>query len=167
MISVLFARRDSIYKQLDCDVWDQDRDVRNYQGTGPVICHPPCRLWGRMAHWTTNVDQMEHLWPWWCVDLIDKYGGVLEHPITSKVWKRINPTTVVDQFWWGHRAEKRTGLYIKGVIPPIPFSMERPSYCVHNSKNQIGTTRQRPEITKAEREHTPVDFAKWLIECVS
>jgi len=173
MISVLFARRDSIYKQLGCDVWDQDRDVRNYKGTGPVICHPPCRLWGRLRWAVNEHDPMENLWPWYCIDLIDAYGGVLEHPITSKVWKRIKPTTVVDQFWYGHRAQKRTGLYINGIIPPIPFSLSTPTWCVGansalaKKRMAAGTGRGwiPKSVSKKEAEATPVEFARWLIEC--
>ena len=51
MIAVLFARNDSRYKQLEgYDVYDIDRDARNYNGTNPVIAHPPCRAWGRLSH---------------------------------------------------------------------------------------------------------------------
>lgn len=48
-ISVLFARRDSVYKQFeDFDVWDIDRDARPWLGGTPVIAHPPCHAWGRL-----------------------------------------------------------------------------------------------------------------------
>jgi len=44
-----FARPDSIYKSLPgCDVFDLARDARTYNGSYPVIAHPPCRAWGRL-----------------------------------------------------------------------------------------------------------------------
>lgn len=33
-IAILFARSDSIYHQLDADVWDEDRDARQFPGAG-------------------------------------------------------------------------------------------------------------------------------------
>ena len=40
MIGVLFARQDSRYKQLEgYDVYDIDRDARNFNGDYPVIAH--------------------------------------------------------------------------------------------------------------------------------
>jgi len=46
--AVLFARADSIYKQLDCDVWDQERDALRWPGGASIVAHPPCRSWGRL-----------------------------------------------------------------------------------------------------------------------
>lgn len=48
-IAVLFARADSIYREIDgCDVWDFARDARKWPGGSQVIAHPPCRAWGRL-----------------------------------------------------------------------------------------------------------------------
>jgi hypothetical protein len=50
-VAVLFARSDSIYKEFQgVDVWDKERDARNWPGGCPVIAHPPCRTWGAMSH---------------------------------------------------------------------------------------------------------------------
>jgi hypothetical protein len=45
-ISVLFCRKDSIYKTLNIDVWDKDRDARNFDSENVIIAHPPCWSWG-------------------------------------------------------------------------------------------------------------------------
>jgi hypothetical protein len=46
-VAILFARKDSIYKTMPgCDVWDIDRDARNWPGGAPIVGHPPCRAWG-------------------------------------------------------------------------------------------------------------------------
>ena len=150
----MFARKDSVYKELGCDVWDVDRDVRQYKGSNPVICHPPCRAFGLLG-WRSNHTQEELSWPFWCAQLVLNNGGVLEHPITSKLWKAIKPTLVIDQHWFGHKAQKRTGLLINGTIPPFPLVLGDAPYKLIDEKN----------VSRAEREHTPPDFARWLIEC--
>lgn len=157
-VDVLFARKDSIYKTFpECDVWDAERDVRNYKPTGrPVICHPPCRAWGVLRHFATNADPIEAMWPWWCKDLVDQYGGVIEHPATSLFFKKVKGY-FVDQWWWGHPYRKRTGLYLNGYIPPVPFKLGKPA----ESYQDLGQTDRQ-----YKREHTPPDFAKWLIEAV-
>ena len=70
----------------------------------------------------------------------------------------------MDQDWWGHRAEKRTRLYVVGCepqdVPPMPMRLEEPTHVVQSRKRHD----HRPHITKAEREHTPMEFAIWLCE---
>lgn len=174
--AVLFAREDSVYKTIpNCDVWDAQRDATKWRGNGPVIAHPPCRAWGRLRQFS-NPDPGEKELAIWAIKQVQDWGGVLEHPYGSTLWKVANLprpgqtdcyggwTLPVFQFWWGHRAEKATWLYIVGVspskIPPIPLVMGEPTHVVQTRK-RIG---YRPHITKAEREHTPANFALWLIE---
>lgn len=105
-------------------------------------------------------------------------GGVVEHPAESSLWKHcgiyLNGTRddfggfaiLVQQWWWGHRAHKWTRLYFCGVehgqLPEIPYKIgEAPAVIASSRKRQAG--RYRPEVTKAEREHTPPELAKWLI----
>jgi len=175
-VAVLFARRDSIYKMLDgVDVWDIDRDARTWPGGCPVIAHPPCRAWGRLRHFAKPLPGEREL-ALWAVEQIRRWGGVLEHPAASQLWPAAGLPAVghrdefsgwtfgVQQWWFGHRAAKATRLYIVGCepkrLPPIPFRLGEPSHVVQSSK-RIG---HRPHISKAEREHTPLAFAEWLIE---
>lgn len=174
-VSVLFARQDSVYKSMDgCDVWDIERDALNWHGGIPVVAHPPCRAWGRLRHFA-NPRPGERELALWAVDMVRRWGGVLEHPATSLLWKE-KPlprpgavdewggyTVPVCQWWWGHRAEKATWLYICGVapknLPPMPIKLGEPTHVIQSRKR----TDYRPHVSKAEREHTPPDFAAWLV----
>ncbi len=177
MVSVLFARSDSNYKSLpDVDVWDVERDARTWPGGTPVVAHPPCRAWGRLRHFAKpRVDEKELALI--AVELVRKYGGVLEHPAGSTLWLAAGLpapglgcdefggwTLGVYQYWWGHRAEKASLLYICGCkpfdIPPVPLRLGYPTHVVQSRKRQ----GHLPHISKAEREHTPIEFAKWLCE---
>ena len=65
MVPVLFARRDSIYKIMaDCDVWDIDRDARNYHGSAAIVAHPPCRAWGRLRQFANPRPDEKQLALW-------------------------------------------------------------------------------------------------------
>lgn len=179
MIAVLFARKDSIYKTFpDCDVYDEDRDARTFDGGMPVVAHPPCRAWGSLSHFAKPRIAEKRLAPW-AVGIVRRYGGVLEHPMHSRLWnysKLPSPgkrdawggfTLPIDQDWFGHRAEKATKLYIVGIeprdIPIIPIKLEEPAYVV-SSSCRLGHPAYRLQLRKPEREHTPIDLAMWLVE---
>lgn len=113
------------------------------------------------------------------VDTVRRVGGVLEHPAQSSLWgvaglprpgckpdKFGGWTFPIVQFWFGHRAMKATWLYIVGVspagVPIIPLVLgDAPRVIAQNHKRK---TTRRPEVTDREREATPVDLAKWLLE---
>lgn len=175
-VAVLFARADSCYKALPgCDVWDAERDARRWPGGCPVVAHPPCRAWGRLRHFAKPRPDEKAL-ALWAVEQVRKFGGVLEHPASSTLWPAAELPTPgsrdqwggwtlpIRQHWWGHRAEKATLLYIVGCepanVPPLPYRMDEPTHVVQSRKR----TGYRPHITKAEREHTPPELAKWLAE---
>ena len=175
-VAVLFARADSTYKALpDCDVWDADRDARRWPGGCPVVAHPPCRAWGRLRTFARpRPDEMNLARL--AVALVREFGGVLEHPAGSTLWKAQKLprpgerdqyggwTLEAPQKWWGHKAEKATWFYVVGCepsdIPPLPYVMGEAAYVVQSRKRHD----YRPHITKAEREHTPPQLAEWLVE---
>lgn len=181
MVAVLFARYDSVYKQLlGCDVYDKERNALSYPGGLPVIAHPPCRAWGQLRAFAKPEPGEKEL-SLWAVDQVRKYGGILEHPRGSTLWAAKNLphpetgkdvfggyTIQVSQFWWGHRAEKKTWLYIVGSerpnLPRMPLRLGEASHVVGLSRKK---RRRRPHIGKAEREHTPKEFAEWLIKAVN
>lgn len=165
-VSVLFARSDSCYFELVGDVWDEARDARGYVGSSSVIAHPPCRGWGRLSHISIATGEEKAL-GLFAVDQVRRCGGVLEHPWSSKLWKAAGLprpsdgvdswggfTVLLDQGWFGHAAPKPTWVYVCGIaksaMPGLPVKLHRAE----------GRTLELPV---AQREATPIDFAKWLV----
>lgn len=174
-VAVLFARCDSINKTLPgCDVWDADRNALNWPGGCPVVAHPPCRAWGQLRHFAKPFPGEKEL-AIWAVAAVRENGGVLEHPARSTLWREAELpepgerdewggwTLSAPQFWWGHRANKSTRLYIVGCepgdIPTVPLVLGE-STCVVETRKRLA---RRPSITRPEREATPRDFALWLV----
>src|SRR3990167_7122777 len=177
-VAILFARRDSIYKTLDgCDVWDADRDARNFPGGMPVVAHPPCRAWGRLAHFANPAEGEKELAPW-AVEQVRKCCGVLEHPEQSRLWASCGLplgatrdtfgfTLSVDQRWWGHRATKATWLYVCGVeprnVPEMPLRIDEGTHCIMCDRRGASRNRWKQCLPTSEREATPPAFARWLL----
>ncbi|WP_205710725.1 hypothetical protein [Hydrogenophaga crocea] len=186
-VAVLFARADSVYKTLpSVDVWDIERDARKWPGGCPVVAHPPCRAWGRLRAFARPRPDEKDL-ARWAVAQVREWGGVLEHPESSQLWvdqelprgqKRDEFggwTLPIHQWWWGHRAQKRTWLYIVGIepqdIPAIPLRLGKSDCRIRLDKRRPDGTHIRkgdpdyqPLLGDAEREHTPPDLAYWLVE---
>lgn len=179
-VAALFVRADSTYKTMPgVDPWDEQRDARRWPGGTPLVAHPPCRLWAKLRQFAKSSDPLaERALAVQAVQAVQEFGGVLEHPAESTLWLHCGlplPGRAPDRFggWtaeirqcdWGHKAEKRTWLYIVGVhpddLPPLPPSSEP----VAVIKPQRGIPRDgRKIVTKAEREHTPPALAQWLVE---
>lgn len=187
MVTVLFARRDSVYKKLPgIDVWDIERDARLWPGGTPVIAHPPCRAWGRLRHFAKpRCDEKELAR--YAVRQVRQFGGVLEHPSASTLWTvdgLPKPghrddcggwTLGITQHWFGHRAEKATWLYIVGCepsqTPQIQMLLGDATHVISQrhrladgSRLKKGMPGWRPETSKNERERTPYKLAVWLVE---
>ncbi len=169
-ITALFVRSDSIYKSLPgVDCFDIDRDARTWSGGTPVVAHPPCRAWGQFAMFA-NPREGEKDLALWAIEQVQKWGGVLEHPYNSSLWKVVSGggwMLPIHQHWFGHRAEKKTKLYIVGCeptgIPEMPLSLDYPTHVIGDS-GRVALGNKRPEVSKAEREHTPPLLAEWLVE---
>lgn len=182
LVAVLFARSDSVYKRLPgCDVWDIDRDARHYSGCLPVVAHPPCRAWAGLRHMAKPRPDEKEL-ALFAVAQVRRCGGVLEHPARSTLWQAAGLplpgsrddsggfTFAVCQSDFGHKAKKATWLYVCGIepsaLPVLPIRLGEASHILGTSgRRQDGTrSNRRLEISKIEREATPVDFAAWLYE---
>lgn len=147
------------------------------------MAHPPCRGWGGLSHMAKPRHGEKDL-ARWAVAQIREFGGVLEHPKKSKLWAdqslpepgqrdRFGGFTLpIFQSWFGHRAEKATFLYVIGVepreVPDMPMILGEASHVVSSSRRWYrGHQNLKPWITHAEREHTPPDLAKWLVQLAS
>ena len=174
-ISVLYVREDSRYKEYNVDCWDIKRNAFNYSGSNVIIAHPPCRAFSKLKAFSKH-PPIEKEYAYRCVDLIRKNGGILEHPRHSSLWQEKKLplpgktdvfggyTICINQSWFGHKAEKKTFLYICGIsinkLPPVPISFDAITHQVGSSKKENG----KKEVSISERELTPVKLIDWLIE---
>jgi hypothetical protein len=138
MIAALYVAKNGCYYGLpDVDPWPEERDARLYAGPWPVVAHPPCSRWCRLA------GLVEARWGHTKGDdggtfaaalaSVRTWGGVLEHPAFSAAfaahgltapagaWQRsIDGGWVchVEQWHYGHAAKKATWLYYFGSAAP-------------------------------------------------
>lgn len=173
MVPVLFTMPGSVYESLGCDCYDETRDALTWPGGRPAIYHPPCRLWSIIRRFSTAPAEEKGL-ALWSMDCVRRWGGVVEHPAKSTLFRETGCefggrrdrwggwVLSVDQHWFGHPARKKTWLYVVGVgpreIPPYPIMTGPVCY-------QVGGSRRKglPECKKSERIATPIEFAKYLI----
>lgn len=184
IVAALFVRADSIYKTLpDVDCYDAERDAKTWRGGCPVVAHPPCRTWGRLRHFA-KAPAHEHALGPWAVEQVRRWGGVLEHPQGSRLFAHCGcalpgglidewggMTLQIDQFHWGHKARKRTFLYIVGTrdFPAMPNRIGQPTHVIDGWGTGRRLRRERgltnlPAIQHWEREATPSELAVWLVE---
>jgi hypothetical protein len=87
---------------------------------------------------------------------VQRWGGVLEHPEGSRLWRELGlpDPIVVDQVAWGHRARKRTWLYVVGLATDVVEAEIRTGGV---------PTRLVETMGALERRLTPPAFARWLV----
>ncbi len=183
---VLFVMKNSIYKSLGLDCYDAERNALTYTGNNPVVAHPPCQLWGKMAKINYLRWGGDHNKPGndggcfrFALDTVNRCGGVLEHPAETYAWPAHGlprPTTGwtrwkqgwVCEVWqsaYGHRANKRTWLCCSGTDAPMHPRWERP-IGTHQVgfHDQRGKAANKPTLSKREANATPPAFAHYLLE---
>ncbi len=190
MVDVLYIDNRGPYPELvgAARCWGAERDARLYTGIGPVVAHPPCGPWGRLRHmYTGNEHELAPL----AVGVVQRLGGVLEHPANSRLWERsglpypddgLGPdefggfTLQVDQCDWGHVARKKTWLYIVNKSGRDMFALTQaeawlrersgnPTHYVSGFTGaRSGSAPEGIKICSAEqRRRTPKRFARWLV----
>lgn len=189
LVAALFVSpRGPYWNRPGVDAWDETRDAQNYAGPHPVVAHPPCARWCRLAK------LVEHRYGYevgddgglfgWGLYCVRKWGGVLEHPAWSLAWGAhglIAPPAFgwqrdltggwcceVAQSAYGHRATKLTWLYYVGDTPPPPLNWAKPrgthmvSYCTQRGDGTYFRNNAR-RMSKHEGSATPPAFADELI----
>lgn len=181
-VAALFVRKDSAYKAIaGVDAWDVMRNARYFEGSCPVVAHPPCSQWGGLRHMARK-DDAEKYMARSAVAWVRLNGGVLEHPKGSTLWSaeglpepfigvdRYGGYTIeINQWHWGHVVNKPTWLYIVGCplaeIPPIPYREGKAERVISTGHGlRQGDPGWRSRVTQKEREYTPPALAEWLVE---
>jgi len=190
VIAALFVKKNGPYFDLEgVDPWDEERDARLYNGPHPVVAHPPCSRWCRLAglveaRWGYRKGDDDGCFES-ALESVRKWGGVLEHPAYSDAfpafglpapdytagWQRTicgGWVTYVEQFRYGHPAKKATWLYAYGVDDPPALrwgfvadgEVRSPvSWC----GNHVKSGEVRPRVGESVASATPEAFREVLI----
>jgi hypothetical protein len=189
MIAALYVETNGVYFGLDgVDPWDVRRDARLYDGPHPVVAHPPCSRWCRLA------GLVEARWGHKRGDdggcfasalaNVRRVGGVLEHPAWSDAWPAFDlPVPMrgggwqrgmcggwschVEQSRYGHRAKKATWLYAFGAdLPDLQWGSSldvQSTALVSWCGNRVKSGENRPRVGKAAASRSPIPFRDLLI----
>lgn len=153
------------------ECWDEARDARLYAGRHPIVAHPPCGPWSRLRFFCRHQSRDCALV---AVEQVRRWGGVLEHPQASLLWRECNLplpgglpdayggwAVEVDQCAWGHLARKTTWLYVVGTGPSSVAVLRGgvPTHCMNSRKRDTALL----ELSAAGRRRTPPAFAEFLV----
>jgi len=184
-IAALYVAAGGAYFGLEgVDPWDETRDARLYEGPFPVVAHPPCNVWCQLAHVNQARYGIRVGDDGGCfaraLDIVRRFGGVLEHPAFSCAWehfKILRPVhgcwkrdmfsgewvTQVAQSAYGHRARKLTWLIYVGTEPPaLDWSRPEADAQVSYGKKAGGGYWREP-LTKKQAKASPPAFRDLLI----
>lgn len=185
-VAALFVQSNGVYMQdYSIDAYDEKRNALTYVGNLPVVAHPPCQLWGKMAKINYKRWGGEHNKPGndggmfkFALSQVNRCGGVLEHPAQSYAWKAHGLKRPIFGSWiqcgkgwvtevwqcdYGHKARKSTWLYYKGRKPfDLKWLKSEWSHQI-GGFDQRGKQRNKPTVSKKEASATPVEFKKELI----
>lgn len=193
MIAALFVMPRGTYSEVSgVELWDEARNACKYPGPWPVVAHPPCTRWCRLA------GLVEARWGYKRGDdggcfasalaSVRAWGGVLEHPAYSDAWGAFGLarppraggwvkaddlggwTCHVEQFRYGHPAKKATWLYAHGIakhlLPELRWGSDPDSKghaLVSWCGNHTSKFEKRPRVSKSAASKTPPAFRDLLI----
>lgn len=189
-MAALYVEKDGAYYGLpDVDPWDEARDARNYAGPWPVVAHPPCNRWSRLAPLVQRTHgyvvgedggMFAH-----ALACVRAFGGVLEHPAHSLAWAAFGlaipfsdgwnltldgaAVAYVEQDRYGHDTRKPTWLYASGVeLADLRFGRrtpdkDEPGWWIRSDKpHERKHGAQRIRGHRASR--TPIAFRDTLLD---
>ena len=184
VVAALYVESGGVYTGLhDVDPWDAKRDARRYAGPYPVVAHPPCARWCRLAKQVESRGGHAVGADGGCfasaLAAVREYGGVLEHPAVSLAWRAhgllhpppaggwVNADWVggwacqVEQGHYGHPSRKATWLYaVCCDLPVLRWGPSESAAVVSTSRRTRGT---KPEMRKRDRARTPIAFRNMLL----
>jgi hypothetical protein len=185
MIAALYVQTGGAYFGLPgVDPWDITRDARLYPGPHPVVAHPPCARWCKMAPVNLARYGQKIGDDGGCFNAalaaVRRFGGVLEHPAVSLAWAAFGLTKPLSSGWsrvmcggwvaqveqrhYGHPARKKTWLYAYGVATPSlrwgPGHAPEAWISADRPRSQLGHVRQ---LQSKEAAATPIAFRDILI----
>lgn len=189
MVAALFVETNGAYFNLEgVDPWDIKRDARNYTGPHPVVAHPPCSRWCRLAglveaRWGHKRGEDGGCFKSALHD-VRRRGGVLEHPAWSDAWPAFDlPRPMrgggwsrgmcggwschVEQGRYGHAAKKATWLYAFNVgLPDLIWGSDADSKSkalVSWCGNHVSSGETRPRVGKTVASRSPIAFRDVLL----
>lgn len=156
-IAVLCANAKSVYHEFAiCEVYDQKRDAYTFEGSNPIIAHPPCGQWSRLKSFAkSNIREKELAY--FCLIQVLRNGGVFEHPAGSHFFKHVGLKSLlsVDQHWWNFPARKRTYLFF--------YNCKAAEYSIHFNAIE----KNVEDLHSSQRATTTKDFASFLINSIT
>lgn len=186
MIAALYVQRNGCYYGLpDVDPWDEARDARLYAGPHPVVAHPPCARWCQLAGLVQHRYGHRVGSDGGCfasaLASVRMWGGVLEHPAETIAWATfglprphrggwtremhgLGWVCEVEQGNYGHRARKRTWLYVCGHTEPPPMRWGKSTATAWVSWGDYDKYRHVERMGKRERSATPLEFRDCLLD---
>lgn len=191
MIAALYVETGGAYYGLpDVDPWDEARDARLYPGPHPVVAHPPCSRWCRLAglveaRWGHKRGEDGGCFAA-ALAAVRAWGGVLEHPAYSDAWAAFDLprpsrsggwqrgmcggwSAHVEQGRYGHPAKKATWLYAvvsdPSALPDLRWGsrLDREAGALSWCGNHTRADDARPRVGKAVASRTPEAFRAVLL----
>ena len=184
-VAALFVETGGCYFGLEnVEAWDEARDARLYAGPHPVVAHPPCQRWGQLGlvnfvRWGGDHNRPGNDGGCFqsALNAVREWGGVLEHPATTRAWSHHGLTKpdglgwqrCIDGGWvcevwqsaYGHPANKATWLYAFGVMPPdLDW---RTVVGTHQVGRKRTTGISKPHLNQRQSAATPIAFRDALL----
>jgi hypothetical protein len=181
-LAALYVLKNGPYFNLPgVDPWDEERDARLYPGPWPVVAHPPCARWCRLAGQVEARGGKKRGDDDGCfaaaLAAVRRWGGVLEHPEASAAWDRfglrrpprsggwvwadaLGWTCCVDQGHYGHRVSKPTWLYMVGCERPDLIWGPAGKALDNHIRVRTGNIQR---LSKRQRSLTPEPFRDLLL----
>ena len=178
MIPVLFTQENSNYNKIKIfDCYDIKRDALSFNGRIPLIAHPPCRKFSKLRGLSTAPLSEKKL-AFFALAKVRQFGGILEHPRSSTLWKdgNFNLDGSVDSYggflrsvdlsWFGFPARKKTMLYFCGItpnqLPAFPISLNAITHVISSTYKS-----DKKELSKNMRSTTPLQMIEFFIEVMN